>query len=71
MCQWRWRLLKKQQLHMAGFEQTQKTIILNSLEPNKEFGSNGLEVTDYKAEFGLLYIEWRSLDKKTKNNIIR
>ena len=21
MCQWRWRLLKKQQLEMAGFEQ--------------------------------------------------
>ena len=24
MCQWRWRLLKKQQLEMAGFEQTKK-----------------------------------------------
>ena len=28
MCQWRWRLLKKQQLEMAGFEQTQETIVL-------------------------------------------
>ena len=28
MCQWRWRLLKKQQLEMAGFEQTQETKIL-------------------------------------------
>ena len=25
MCQWRWRLLKKQQLEMASFEQTQET----------------------------------------------
>ena len=24
MCQWRWRLLKKQHLEMAGFEQTRK-----------------------------------------------
>ena len=28
MCQWRWRLLKKLQLEMAGFEQTQETKIL-------------------------------------------
>ena len=28
MWQWRWRLLKKQQLEMAGFEQTQETKIL-------------------------------------------
>ena len=28
MCQWRWRLVKKQQLDMAGFEQTQETKIL-------------------------------------------
>ena len=31
MCQWRWRLLKKQQLEMAGFEQTKKTIILKRM----------------------------------------
>ena len=28
MCQWRCRLLKKQQLEMASFEQTQETKIL-------------------------------------------
>ena len=31
MCQWRWRLLKKQQLEMAGFEQTQEIIILKRM----------------------------------------
>ena len=31
MCQWRWRLLKKQQLEMAGFEQTQETKILKCM----------------------------------------
>ena len=34
MCQWRWRLLKKQQLEMAGFEQTQETIIYKMNENN-------------------------------------
>ena len=31
MCQWRWRLLKKQQLEMAGFEQTRKTVSVKSV----------------------------------------
>ena len=31
MCQWRWRLLKKQHLEMADFEQTKKTVSVKSM----------------------------------------
>ena len=39
MCQWRWRLLKKQQLEMSSFEQTQETNILKLMRIMHVMGS--------------------------------